>query len=43
LLNKKIEAVERGEDVYDQKENLKNNNREVKVWEKEKDKKSSQE
>lgn len=43
MLNKKIEAVERGEDVYDQKENLKNNNREVKVWEKEKDKKSSQE
>ena len=32
LMNKKIEAMGRGEDMHDQKENLKNNNKEVKVW-----------
>ena len=32
-MSKKIEAMGRGEEMHNQKENLKNNNKEVKVWE----------
>lgn len=30
---KKIDAMSRGEEIHDQKENVKNINRDVKVWE----------
>lgn len=33
MLDGRVEAIARGEDVFDQKENIKNNNKDVKIWE----------